>query len=47
MVRAARHFREWRLKNGRSVIDEMVRGAAYSAGSAAMGLLVVWLQHHI
>ncbi|MFJ4713876.1 hypothetical protein [Streptomyces sp. NPDC088785] len=40
-------LRGWRLKNGRSLVDEMVRGAAYSAGSAAVSLLVVWLQHHL
>lgn len=42
--RIVRHLREWRARHGRTVRDQMIRGAAYGVGSGAVSLLVLWVQ---
>jgi hypothetical protein len=42
--RTARHLREWPARHGRTVRDQMIRGASYGVGSGAVSLLVVWFE---
>ena len=37
-------IRGWMTRNGRTVHDQIVRGASYGIGSGAVSLLVVWFQ---
>ena len=37
-------IRNWMTRNGRTVHDQMIRGASYGIGSGAVSLLVVWVQ---
>ncbi|MER5888719.1 hypothetical protein ABT160_33245 [Streptomyces sp. NPDC001941] len=40
-------LRQWSRRHGRAVCHQMLRGAAYSAGSGAVSLFVVWFQNHM
>jgi hypothetical protein len=42
--RAARYLREWVARQGRTVPEQMIRGASYSLGSGAVSLLIVWFE---
>lgn len=42
--RIRRYLREWPQRQGRTVHDQMIRGASYSLGSGAVSLIVVWFQ---
>lgn len=43
-ARTVRYLREWPARHGRSVQDQVWRGAAYGVGSGAVSLIVVWMQ---
>lgn len=43
-VRAVRYLRELPARHGRTVHDQMIRGASYSLGSGAVSLLILWAQ---
>lgn len=45
MVRAVRYLREWRRRHGRTVHNQMIRGASYTVGSGAVSLIIVWWQN--
>ncbi|MEU5742090.1 hypothetical protein ABZ784_29365 [Streptomyces tendae] len=45
-VRAALYLREWPRRHGRTVHDQVIRGASYGVGSGAVSLLIVWQNHH-
>ncbi|WP_330346607.1 hypothetical protein OG858_47260 (plasmid) [Streptomyces europaeiscabiei] len=42
--RLARYLREWRVRHGRTVHRQMIRGASYSLGSGAVSLLLIWFE---
>lgn len=42
--RLARYLREWSTRHGRTVREQMLRGASYGVGSGAVSLLVVWFE---
>jgi hypothetical protein len=42
--RIVRYLREWLRKHGRTVHDQILRGAAYGVGSGAVSLLALWVQ---
>jgi hypothetical protein len=44
MSRVLSHLRKWRARNGRTVRDQMLRGASYSLGSGAVSLLIIWFE---
>lgn len=46
LCRTARYLREWRARHGRTVKNQMIRGASYSVGSGAVSLLILWFQTH-
>jgi hypothetical protein len=37
-------LRKWAARHGRTVQNQMIRGASYGVGSGAVSLLVVWFQ---
>ncbi|MGW1801558.1 hypothetical protein ACWCQN_37985 [Streptomyces sp. NPDC001984] len=39
-----RYLRQWAARHGRTVQDQLIRGAAYGVGSGAVSLLVLWVQ---
>lgn len=44
LQRMVRHLREWKRRQGRIVSDQLLRGAAYSLGSGAVSLLILWFE---
>ncbi|MFJ4152768.1 hypothetical protein ACIP10_35065 [Streptomyces galbus] len=44
MPRAVRYLREWPARHGRTVHNQVIRGASYSLGSGAVSLLIVWFE---
>lgn len=44
MARAIRYLRQWPRRHGRTVHEQMIRGASYSLGSGAVSLLVIWFE---
>ncbi|MFF8020386.1 hypothetical protein ACFZDJ_04510 [Streptomyces sp. NPDC007896] len=38
------YLRSWATRHGRTVRDQMLRGAAYGVGSGAVSLLLIWWQ---
>jgi hypothetical protein len=40
----ADYLRQWPRKHGRTVHEQMIRGASYGIGSGAVSLLVLWVQ---
>lgn len=44
--RIADQIRRWTKRNKRIVHDQMIRGAAYSLGNGAVGIIIVWFQTH-
>jgi hypothetical protein len=45
-VRVGHYLREWPRRHGRTVHEQVIRGASYGVGSGAVSLLVVWWQNH-
>lgn len=43
-ARTTRYLREWPRRHGRTVHDQVIRGASYGVGSGAVSLLIVWFQ---
>jgi hypothetical protein len=43
-ARVVRYLREWPARHGRSVQDQVWRGAAYGVGSGAVSVIVVWFE---
>lgn len=44
MARAVRYLREWLRRHGRTVHNQMIRGASYSLGSGAVSLIILWFE---
>lgn len=44
-ARALRYLREWPARHGRTVHQQMIRGASYSLGSGAVSIVIMWWQH--
>jgi hypothetical protein len=42
--RAVRYLREWPRRHGRTVHNQMIRGASYSLGSGAVSLIIIWFE---
>lgn len=42
--RIANEISRWMKRNGRTVQDQMIRGAAYSLGSGAVSVVLIWFQ---
>lgn len=45
-ARVLAYLREWPARHGRTVHQQMLRGASYSLGSGAVSVLIVWWQNH-
>lgn len=43
-ARMVRYLREWPARHGRSVHDQILRGAATTFGTGAVSLIVAWFQ---
>ncbi|MGI5135845.1 hypothetical protein [Streptomyces sp. CA-106110] len=41
--RMVRYLRKWAARHGRTVQEQLIRGAAYSLGSGAVSLLMFWV----
>ncbi|MCX4826240.1 hypothetical protein OG883_42030 [Streptomyces sp. NBC_01142] len=39
-----RHLRKWIAVHGQSVQHQLIHGAAYTLGSGAVSLIIVWVQ---
>lgn len=44
MARAVHYLREWPRRHGRTVHNQMIRGASYGVGSGAVSLIIMWWQ---
>ena len=44
MARLLRYLREWPGRHGRTVHNQMIRGASYSLGSGAVSLIILWFE---
>jgi hypothetical protein len=44
LQRIVRHLHEWRARHARTVQDQVMRAVAYSVGSGAVSLIVVWVE---
>ncbi len=44
LARQTRYLHVWRLKNGRTVYEQVLRGAAYGVGSGAVSLIVLCIE---
>ena len=44
MARAVRYLREWLRRHGRTVHNQIIRGASYSLGSGAVSLIILWFE---
>ena len=44
MARAVRYLREWLRRHGRTVHNQVLRGASYSVGSGAVSLIILWFE---
>ncbi|MBX9423847.1 hypothetical protein [Streptomyces lateritius] len=38
------HLRKWMAKHGQNVQNQFIHGAAYTLGSGAVSLIIVWVQ---
>ncbi|WP_338697925.1 hypothetical protein V2W30_18370 [Streptomyces sp. Q6] len=43
-VSTTRHLRKWMARHGQNVQHQFIHGAAYTLGSGAVSLIVVWVQ---
>ncbi|MEU5256299.1 hypothetical protein [Streptomyces longwoodensis] len=44
MRRTVRYLREWPARHGRTVHNQVIRGASYKLGSGAVTLIILWLE---
>lgn len=44
MARVVRYLREWPGRHGRTVHNQIIRGASYSLGSGAVSLIILWFE---
>lgn len=44
LARAVRYLLEWPRRHGRTVHNQMIRGASYTLGSGAVSLIIMWWQ---
>ncbi|MEU5256282.1 hypothetical protein [Streptomyces longwoodensis] len=44
MARAVRYLREWPARHGRTVHNQVIRGASYKLGSGAVTLIILWIE---
>jgi hypothetical protein len=44
LTRAMRYLRKLPGRHGRTVQDQMIRGASYSLGSGAVSILILWME---
>ncbi|MFB9391855.1 hypothetical protein ACFPM3_04135 [Streptomyces coeruleoprunus] len=42
--RTSAYLRKWARRHGRSVHAQVIRGAAYSLGSGAVSVIILWIQ---